>query len=168
MFDPDLLLFTGICLLVGSSYYLYGIFVADFLGDNFQASFLPYLYFKRTYWKGSLLAAVSAVGYTPLIAALMGIPFLPKGFPRVLLGGLFVGYLIFGLVYTYPFDTVAQCHLYEVVGIAVRHSNVYCYTKTVRPSISPRGDFTSLHGVVSAAVARRDNHRPSEVLSYGV
>ena len=72
------------------------------------------------------------------------------------------------LVYTYPFDTVAQCHLYEVVGIAVRHSNVYCYTKTVRPSITPRGDFTSLHGVVSAAVARRDNHRPGEVLPYGV
>lgn len=72
------------------------------------------------------------------------------------------------LVYTYPFDTVAQCHLYEVVGIAVGHGNVYCYTKTVRPGIAPCGDFTGLHGVVSAPVARRDNHRPGEVLSYGV
>lgn len=115
----DFFIFLGICFSLGAAFYLYGIFIGDFLTDNFRASFLPYLFFERGYWKGWLLAAIAAVGLTPLIAALISLPMLRKGLSRALLIGLWIGYVVFGLVYTYPVPISGHYHLQLIIIVAL-------------------------------------------------
>lgn len=117
--DFNLLTFLSICFLPVAFYYLYGIFIARYLAGQAQASFLPQLLLTREYWKDWLLTAVDAVGYAPLIAALVGLPMLRPGLPRALLIGLWIGYIVFCLVFTYHIRFASHYHLQLVIIIAL-------------------------------------------------
>jgi 4-amino-4-deoxy-L-arabinose transferase-like glycosyltransferase len=115
----DAAFFLGICFLIGASYYLYNIFIAKSLSSNFQAGFLPYLYFNPKFWKDWLLYAVGTVGFSPLICALIGFSILTKNLPRFLILGLSIGYVVFGLVYTYPIHISGHYHLQLIIIVAL-------------------------------------------------
>jgi 4-amino-4-deoxy-L-arabinose transferase-like glycosyltransferase len=119
VFDFDFFIFSGICLSLSAFYYLYGIFIGKFLDANFQAGFLPYLFFQREFWERWLVTAANAVGLTPLIIALLGIPMLPKVWQRYLMIGLWIGYFLFGLAYTYPIRISGHYHLQLIVIVAL-------------------------------------------------
>jgi hypothetical protein len=91
-------------------YYGYGIFIAGFLLWKVQTSFQPHLLLDREFWKGWLDLAVYAVGFAPLLGALIGIPLLQKGLSRALVIGLGIGYFIFGLVFTMHIHTHDYYH----------------------------------------------------------
>jgi 4-amino-4-deoxy-L-arabinose transferase-like glycosyltransferase len=119
IFDFDLLVFVATSLLIGSCYYLYGIFVAGFLTHQAQVSFLPHLLLDIKYWKGWLLNATDTVRFAPLIAALFAIPLLQKGFPRAMVIGLWVGYIIFCLTFTYHIHITGHYHLQLIPIVAL-------------------------------------------------
>ena len=85
-----------------------------------EASFLPQLLFSKDYWKDWLQAAVNAVGLTPLLAAVIGIPMARKGANRALLIGLWGGYFLFCLVFTYHirFATYYHAQLIPIVALS--------------------------------------------------
>jgi 4-amino-4-deoxy-L-arabinose transferase-like glycosyltransferase len=108
--DGRFLIFMAISLLPPVLYYGYGTFIADFLHQQVDVSFRPYLLLRREFWMGWLDLAVNALGYTALIAALLGASMLRKGLPRALVVGLGLGYVVFGLVYTMHIHTHGYYH----------------------------------------------------------
>lgn len=117
--DLDLSIFLGIYSLPLVFYYLYGVFVADYLADNAQGSLLPQLLLTRDYWQRWLLTAASAVGIAPLVASLLGISMLRQAWSRALVIGLGVGYAIFCLVFTYHIRFADYYHLQLVIIVAL-------------------------------------------------
>jgi 4-amino-4-deoxy-L-arabinose transferase-like glycosyltransferase len=113
-------LFIGISLLPLSLYYGYGIFIADYLRWKIDSSFRPDLYLQRAYWEGWLLLATNGVGYIALIGALLGLPTLRRGLPQALLIGLWIGYILFGLIFTMHIHThnYYQVQLIPIVALS--------------------------------------------------
>jgi 4-amino-4-deoxy-L-arabinose transferase-like glycosyltransferase len=121
IFERNFLLFVAISLLPSVIYYGYGIFIAGYLRWKIETSFRPHLYLHREYWKGWLLLAINGAGYLALIGALIGLPILRKGLPQALLLGLWVGYLVFGLVFTMHIHTHTyyQAQLIPIVAFSL-------------------------------------------------
>jgi hypothetical protein len=113
-----LVTFTIVSLLLPFGYYGYGILVADYLRWKVDSSFRPYLFLQIAYWRDWFLLGVSAAGLTTLIAALLGAP-LMKGVARTLAIGLGVGYVVFGLVFTYHIATHGYYHLQLIPLVAL-------------------------------------------------
>jgi hypothetical protein len=86
-------------------YYPYAILTGGRLHFQAESSFHPQLFLQPTYWLGWLNMVGRVAGYTALIAALLGLLVSRAGVPRSLLAGLWVGYLIFGLVFNYHVHT---------------------------------------------------------------
>ena len=119
-FQRDFILFMVASLLPSVLYYGYGIFIAGFLRWKVTSSFRPDLYLHREYWEGWVDLAVNGVGYPILLGALLGLPTLHRGKPRFLLAGLWLGYIVFGLVFTMHIHTHAyyQAQLIPIVAIS--------------------------------------------------
>ncbi|MCI0560736.1 MAG: glycosyltransferase family 39 protein, partial [Nitrososphaera sp.] len=100
-------------------YYVYGIFAGGLLSRQAEASFLPRLLLTRSYWQGWLLTAVAVVGFTPLIAALISLPILPKGLSRTLLIGLGIGYIVFCLSFSYQIRFGPHYHSQLIIIVAL-------------------------------------------------
>jgi hypothetical protein len=103
--SPHLWIFTGLSVLPAGFYYLYGTLIAGFLKPDISGRVVPRLLLEALFWEfwGAQIGLV--VGYTALIGALLGILLLHPGLPRVLMIGLWGGYLLFGLVYTQHIQT---------------------------------------------------------------
>jgi hypothetical protein len=114
------LTFVTLSLLPSVVYYGYAIFVAGFMRWKVETSFRPDLLLHREFWRGWLELAVDGVGYTALIAALLGVPLLFRGLPRALVAGLGIGYVAFGLVFTMHIHTHGyyQAQLIPIVALA--------------------------------------------------
>src|SRR5688572_7917109 len=121
IFERKFLLFVTISLLPFVIYYGYGIFIAGYLRWKLETSFRPHLYLHREYWEGWLLLATNGAGYLALSGALIGLPILRKGLPQALLMGLWVGYLVFGLVFTMHIHTHTyyQVQLIPIVALSL-------------------------------------------------
>jgi hypothetical protein len=104
---------------VAAYYGGYGV-VAGFLHWKVETSFMPHLFFSQVYWREWLLLAASEVGHTPLLAALIGLPLVSGGIPKALLAGLWIGYIVFGLVFNFHIHTHGyyQLQLIPIVGLS--------------------------------------------------
>jgi hypothetical protein len=99
------LTFAAISLLPALGFYSYGMFISTSLLSVAQGDILPHLLIAPAFWKGWLLQIGTVVGYPAFITALFGILMFRDGLPRVLLMGLWGGYLVFGMVFTYTVHT---------------------------------------------------------------
>jgi 4-amino-4-deoxy-L-arabinose transferase-like glycosyltransferase len=117
--DARFLIFLVIALLPAVSFYGYGIFIADFLHEKVKSIYLPHLFLAKEFWEGWLETGANAVGYIPLVAALIGIPMLDKGLPRILLTGLWIGYIVFCLVFSYHIHFADYYHLQLIILVAL-------------------------------------------------
>ena len=115
--DRPFLLFVVISLLPMVLYYGYGIFVAGYQRWKVDTSFQPHLLLRLEFWREWLLLAIDATGFTPLIGALLGMAIVRKGRPWALLLGLWIGYFIFGLVFTVHIHTHGYYHA-QLIPIA--------------------------------------------------
>jgi hypothetical protein len=103
--DPHVYIFGAIALLPSLAYYLWGTVLDNFLEGRAGGRVLPELLVESQFWRGWLHLATHAVGGTVvLLAGLAGIV-LARGTARALIVGLWLGYLAFGLTYTYPIYT---------------------------------------------------------------
>ena len=105
IFHPHLIIFSAISILPFGLYFLYGYFIAGFLRAEVGGRILPQLILTKDYWGSWLTQIDQVVGYTALIGGLLGILVIRNNSARTLLMGLWGGYFIFGLVFTYHITT---------------------------------------------------------------
>jgi len=115
------ILFAFIALLPCILYGVYGMFVADFLRRPAENSIFPQLLLQSRYWRGWSYTLSFTVGYRALCGALLGLILCRNAFARALLIGLWVGYVVFGLVFTCGIRTHAYYHLIliPIIGLSL-------------------------------------------------
>ncbi len=117
--SAHLLLFTVSSLLPMGLYYLYGAAIRGFLQGQAQGKVVPQYLLEIYFWRGWLGQTGSMVGYIALMGALLGVLLLRPGTPRALMAGLWGGYFLFGLVFTYHIHTHGYYSLQLVPVIAL-------------------------------------------------
>jgi len=103
--SPKFLLFIVISLLPTILFYSYGMLISGLFRGQARGSFLPDLLLYPFFWKGWFSLIGKVVGHTALIGAFLGVLMFRKRLPRALMIGLWSGYFIFGLVFTYHIHT---------------------------------------------------------------
>jgi hypothetical protein len=127
----QMVVFAVLSVLPTALYYLYGTVGAGFLQGQVQAKLVPEYILATYYWGGWLRCIKVVVGYVALAGALFGVLVCRSGLVRALLLGLWGGYFIFGLVFTYHIHTqdyyslqlipVVALSLCPVVELVMKH-----------------------------------------------
>jgi hypothetical protein len=104
---------------VGLSQYVYGVFVARSMNDQVDLTFRPHLLFMREYYRGWVDAGLDAVQLVGVVGALAGLAFVTSPRLKWLLGGLWISYVAFGLVFTYHICTHNYYHLQLIPTLAL-------------------------------------------------
>lgn len=110
--DSQIHLMALLGILPGAGYLIYGIFVEDFLGQQFGGRFIPALFLSPSYYIGWLNMLNLVIGGFVLMLALLGLFFFDdkKRSPEPVEGrrfllGLWAGYAIFGLTFNFHIST---------------------------------------------------------------
>jgi 4-amino-4-deoxy-L-arabinose transferase-like glycosyltransferase len=119
LLDKRLILFFVASYIPIIFYYGYEIYITGQLTKQAEVSFLPQLLFTKDYWKDWMQTAVNVIGLTPLLAAFIGIPMTPKRALRAMLIGLWGGYIIFCLVFTYHIRYAGYYHMQLIPIVAL-------------------------------------------------
>jgi 4-amino-4-deoxy-L-arabinose transferase-like glycosyltransferase len=117
----DNILFFVASLLPTGLYYGSDILFAGDLQGQAQASFLPALLVEPYYWQFWLKHIYAVVGFAALLGALLGVLLFSKGWKRNFVIGLWIGYLVYGLVFTYHIHThdYYQMPLIPIVALSL-------------------------------------------------
>ena len=116
-----LLVFLAITLSPTFLIYLFGVSSGTFLVNEAQKTLLPQLWISPFFWRGWLANIGSTIGFIPFIGALLGVLMFRQGMPRALMVGLWIGYMVFGLVLNYNLAThdYYQLQLVPIVGLSL-------------------------------------------------
>jgi dolichyl-phosphate-mannose-protein mannosyltransferase len=98
-------LFLGLALLPAVGFYTYEIFGSGSLAGVAQGDILPQLWTHVSFWRGWTQEINSVVGYSLAAVALVGTLLFRAGVPRRVMFGLWVGYVAFGLTFTFTIST---------------------------------------------------------------
>ncbi len=101
LISPNLFLFALITLLPVAFYYGYNYLFADYLKNHINTSLTPRILLQPFFWRGWFNRVESIIGLPALIAGLFGILMFPGGIPRAFVGGLWLGYLVYALIFNY-------------------------------------------------------------------
>ncbi|GAB4399723.1 MAG: hypothetical protein OHK003_24440 [Anaerolineales bacterium] len=102
--DPQVYIMALLGILPGAGYLIYGIFIKDFLGQQFGGRFIPTLFLSLSYYIGWLNMLNLVAGGFVLMLALLGLFFFDENKRRLLLG-LWAGYALFGLYFNFHIHT---------------------------------------------------------------
>jgi len=114
-----LYLFAVLSILPVALYYVYGTVVGGFLQEQVQGKVVPEYLLEGYFWRGWLEQIGSMVGLIAFVGAVIGVLLLRPGLPRALLAGLWGGYFLFGLVFTYHIHTHGYYSLQLVPVVAL-------------------------------------------------
>lgn len=117
--SPSVYIFLFVSVLPTAGYYGYNLLFGELLGDQARGSFLPNLWLNKYYWLEWKRMALRVVDVTLLAAALVGTLLVRGRLARGLLIGLWVGYVVFGLTFTYHIHTHDYYHLLLVIVVAL-------------------------------------------------
>ena len=106
-----LVVFIFLSLIFPLAFYGYGIYIAGFLQGQVDLSFRPYLLTRWTFWRGWFDLGTSVAGHSFLLIAILGFFALRDRFTRYVIAGLTVGYLIFGMLFTFHVHTHPYYHI---------------------------------------------------------
>lgn len=128
--DRSLIIFSGVSLLPAAMYYGYGIVFAGFMRWKVSTSFMPHLLTKRDFWLGWFQLGTNVTGAAFLIAAIIGFFLLRNRTVHSLMIGLAIGYLVFGVAFTYHIHTHPYYHiqLFPIIAICA----AACLTSIVK------------------------------------
>jgi len=88
-----------LCILPPAAYLYYGIYVAGFLGQQFGGRFFPGFWFDPYFYLRWLLKVDLVVGVFPLALAVLGWWLFAAKPTRIFLTAIWIGYLVYGLVF---------------------------------------------------------------------
>ncbi|HIJ70825.1 MAG TPA: hypothetical protein HPP87_05605 [Planctomycetes bacterium] len=125
------ILFFLSSLLLGTGYYFYMTFGPGHLRHVADTIFLPQLLLELSFWTGWLQVVGRTIGYAAVIAGLLGIVLLKNRSDKALLIGLWAGYVIYALLFTY---TTATHDYYQVLLLPI-----------VALSLGPTGSIIVAH-----------------------
>ncbi|MCP4371355.1 MAG: hypothetical protein GY797_25045 [Deltaproteobacteria bacterium] len=117
--NPKNFIFAIISVLPTAIFYIYGIFIDGFLRGQAQGSFIPALLLDSLYWRGWLFMIDGVIGSLALSAALLGLLMFRSGLSKTIMMGLWVGYVVFGLVFTFHIHTHDYYHLQLIPIVAL-------------------------------------------------
>jgi Dolichyl-phosphate-mannose-protein mannosyltransferase len=117
--SPHLYLFTLLSLLPVALYYAYGTVIGGFLQGQVQGKVVPQYLLEGYFWRGWLEQIGSMVGLIAFAGAVIGVSIIRPGLPRALLVGLWGGYLLFGLAFTYHIHTHGYYSLQLIPVVAL-------------------------------------------------
>ncbi len=80
---------------------------------------MPQLWLSKDYWGGWLNQIEKAVGYIALVVGILGVLLVRNTLSRVLLIGLWAGYIVFGLAFTYHIYTHSYYQLQFIPIVAL-------------------------------------------------
>jgi 4-amino-4-deoxy-L-arabinose transferase-like glycosyltransferase len=103
--NPDNILFFAISLLPNVLFYGNGLFIDGTLQKQSQASFLPALLVQPFFYQFWLKHVHATIGFSALVGALFGVLLFSRGWKRNFVLGLWIGYAVYGMVFTYHIHT---------------------------------------------------------------
>jgi 4-amino-4-deoxy-L-arabinose transferase-like glycosyltransferase len=106
--SPRLLAFAVLSILPTGVYIVYGKFVSGFLDTSHplvSQRIVPQLLLQASFWEGWFSIVSVVVSPVALLVGLVGAFLFLRRLPRALLLGLWGGYLLFGLTFTYHIHT---------------------------------------------------------------
>jgi hypothetical protein len=117
----NLVIFAGLSFLPFTLYFLYGYFVLELLKGEVQGRIVPQLWLSKHYWGGWLNQIEKTVGYIALAVGVFGVSRVRSRLPRALLIGLWGGYFVFGLTFTYHIcsHTYYQLQLIPIIALSL-------------------------------------------------
>ena len=117
-------------ILPGVAYVIYGVYIAGYLGGEFGGRFFPQLLLDPFFylrWEGK---AALILGHLGLTLALLGVFFLRTRENRIFVIALWIGYALFGMIFTFhiashdyyslPLIPIAALSLGALGGVTVR------------------------------------------------
>lgn len=119
--------FVTVATVPALAYYGYGAFIARYFQWKLTSSFMFSLYAHREYWQGWLELAVWELGLPALLLACIGVAFVRRGLPRSILVGLGLGYVCFGLAFTFHIHTHGYYQAQLIPAVAIAASAVAAY-----------------------------------------
>jgi hypothetical protein len=120
LFNAKTILFFPLSFSPTLIYYIMGILEnVGFLQELAQGSFLPNLFLHAFFWKDWFNLIGHVIGYIPFICSLVGLFMFREGMSRALMFGLWIGYFVFGLFFTFHIHTHAYYHLLFVPIVAL-------------------------------------------------
>jgi hypothetical protein len=128
------LTYLAVATVPAFAYYGYGAFLARYFEWKLTTSFMFSLYGHREYWQEWLELAAKELGLPALLLACLGVAFVRRGLPRSILVGLALGYLLFGLAFTFHIHTHGyyQAQLIPTVAIAASAVTAFLIRSAVR------------------------------------
>lgn len=103
--NRDVLIFLFLSIMPPATYYISGILTdSGLIRQHTQSSFLPHLLLEPYFWKDWLVIIGRVIGYLAFAGALTGL-FISRGLVRAMLVGLWIGYFVFGFMFTYHIHT---------------------------------------------------------------
>jgi hypothetical protein len=117
--SAHLYLFGVLGVLPVALYYVYGTVIGGFLQGQIQGKVVPQYLLEAYFWRGWLEQIGSMVGLVAFVGAVVGLLLLRPGIPRALLAGLWGGYFLFGLVFTYHIHTHGYYSLQLIPVVAL-------------------------------------------------
>jgi hypothetical protein len=151
--------FGLVAVLPSIAYVVAGTALAGFLEGDTDGRILPHLLDDAAYWTGWLEMIGRVVGVTPLVVALLGVV-LSRGRGRALLIGLWTGYLVYGLSFTYHIHThdYYSLQLVPIVALSLAPVASFLFERLKRRSAVPLAVGAAVVLVVLGAVALDFEH----------
>ncbi len=100
------------------AWQVYGTWIQHFLAVQSDGRILPDLLIGSTFWSNWWSLATEVTGYAPLLVAAVGLV-LARGRVRWVIGALFAGYVVFGLLFDYHYSTHIYYHLPLLVPVGL-------------------------------------------------
>lgn len=119
LFDPQLWLLGGLAALPSTLYYVYGLYVAGFLRQQFSFRFFPELWRDPAFYIRWQEMATNIAGFTLVGAALVGAFLLRERALRGMAWGLWAGYAAYSMTFPYHTITHDYYHLPLILIVAV-------------------------------------------------
>jgi hypothetical protein len=141
-------------------WYAYGAYWEGFLSGQVSQKVLPRLLLQSFFWQGWFEQIGYVVGYVAFFGAILGFFFARAGAQKALLLGLWAGYLLFGLTFTFHVSTHDYYSLQLIPVVALSLGPVVAraldYAKNGGPVLARSAVLLLL---VSAALLSAAEHR---------
>lgn len=116
---PQVWVMATLGSLPGAAYLFYGIVLHGFLGGQFSGRFIPALLLNPLNYVQWTTMANMAVGGATIMLGLLGLFFVRERHARTFMYGLWIAYILFGLVFDYHIATHDYYHLPLIPLVAV-------------------------------------------------